>query len=867
MFARISPILLSILVFFLVYNTSLAQQARRISNINQFAETRQTSSQIISAVDFNNKSIQIQYSIHGHELWEYDGTNPPTLIMDIYKGTRNGVLLDDLIVFDNKVFFAGDNGINGYELWAYDGINLPYMVAELNSNGNSSPRKFTIFQNKLYFTANSDTHNNLIWSYDGTNPPSRPTYLNLPNNNSSIDEFIVFDNQLFCTRYKNATGRELYRYDGINPPTLVQDINAGAGSASPHNFTLHDNKLFFTANNGIVGEELWMYDGTQATLVADINAGSSSALTSTSELISYNNLLIFSANDGINGQELWTYNGNQVNILADLALGSSDADPKSLTISNNKLYFSATELSLRYLWVYDSVHPQIVTTEILDPRYIHTFQDKLLFQALYSYTVDSLLLWGTGSFNYNESSNYHLIGKENTTTDKSSDIKNLTVYKDMLYFSALDELNETHLWSFNGLSEDPNNVRPVQNSYVSYPENLIAHKDKLYFSGQIDGQNDLIWEYDGLNRPQHFSDSFALNSFSEVCEYQDQLFFASNNYSSLDYDLWATKGDQLAAILGDSILYRQTAPRDLLVYKGALYFVLKSYFFGEEIWKYDGENLTLITDISPDIWSGNSGNILDLIIFKDKLYFNAWDGAARSMWSYDGVNPPTIEPNATNASGYKSEFIVFQDKLYYIGYNNQTGYELWMYDGSNPSSLVYDLTLNPYESAFPNNFVILKDQLYFSAYSEASGIELWAYDGNNPPKVVVDITGNVLSSVPSDLTVFNDRLYFAADDGIHGIELWEYNPDTTQQQLIETPNDLQAILYPNPSNGRVNINFESLCLNPRVRVVKTNGQIVLDKKFGSTDHIELQLDRGNTIYFIRIESEDGLCLHRKVVMN
>ena len=866
MLARISPIILSFLGLFLVCNTSLAQQIKRISNINQYAQTRQTTSQIWSTVELNNKSIQIQHSIHGNELWEYDGIHPPSLIMDLNPGTQDGVG-SDLIVFDNKVFFAGNNGINGFELWAYDGLNAPYLIADLNSYGNGMPRKFTIFQNKLYFIANTSAQSNLVWVYDGSNPPSRPTYLNMPSNNAYNDEFIVFDNQLFCTRFNSNTGRELYRYNGTSAPVLVQDINPGPASASPHNLIVYDNKLFFTANNGVVGEELWVYDGSQANLVSDINAGNGSAFTSDGTFIVYNNLLTFSANDGINGQELWTYDGTQASLLNDLYQGSVGSEPKELTIVNNLLYFSCLAPGIRSLWVYDGSTMEVIAPEISNLSELSPFQDKLLFRGYYPYWVDGVSHWDFGSFIYDGTAEPQLIGKERSTTDASSEVKNLTVYKEMLYFSALDELNETKLWSFNGLSEAPNNVRPVQNSYISYPENLIVHKDKLYLSGQIDGQNDLIWQYDGINRPTACSDSFPLNTLKSFFEYQDQLLFASNNYTNYEYNLWALNETQLSSILEDSILYRRSAPRDLLVYKGDLYFVLDDYFNGEEIWKYNGETLTLITDLKPDFSISPNAPILDLSIFRDKLYFNAANTTGRHLWSYDGINPPSIEANASNVSGYKNECIVFQDKLYYIGYQNTTGYELWVYDGSNPSSLVADLTNAPYTSAFPNNFVVLNDQLYFAAFSEHYGTELWAYDGINPPTVVGDIAESVLSSRPTDLTTLNGKLYFAADDGIHGIELWEYNPDTTQQLDIETRNDLQAILYPNPSNGAVNINFKYLCLNPTVLVVNSSGQLILEQNFSSTDHIELKLDRSNAVYFIRIESEDGQCLHRKVVMN
>lgn len=877
MSTRICATLLSFLGLFLVYSPSFAQQAKMICNINQLSNTRQNSSLILNSIEFNNKSIHVQYSIYGDELWEYDGINPPTLIMDINPGVEDGILAE-FIIFDNKVFFAGNNGVDGYELWAYDGINLPYMVADLNTNGNSIPSKFTVFQNKLYFIASTSTHNNLVWEYDGTNPPSHPPYLNFPNNNSSSDEFIVFDNQLFCTRYKSTTGRELYRYNGTNAPILVQDINSGAASSSPRNFTIYDNKLFFTAKNGLLGEELWMYDGTQAALVADIKAGSSSAFSGENDCIVYNNQLIFAANDGISGKELWTYDGTQVSLLNDLAPGAKSANPHGLTVLNNQLYFSCSQAGLSYLWAYNGTTSEIINTEIASPRLFSTFQGKLLFQGYYSYSIDGVLHWAWGGFIYDQSSEPQFIDKKRQTTDQSSQVKNLAVYKNMLYFSARNEEGDTKLWSFNGIAEGINSSRTVQNNSMSNIRNLIVHKDKLYFSGQVDDKNGKIWQYDGLNKPTplpysfHVAYPYTLNPLGSFCVYQDQLFFTGNkvDYSNSYFNafqLYALNDSQLSVIIGDSILDIQSAPRDLTVYKGALYFVLNNYGNGEEIWKYDGTTLNRLTNVSSNSSSNTAKNILDLIIFNDKLYFHANSLTGRKLWCYDGINPPFIESKVSNISGTKSEFTVFQNKLYYVGTESQTGYELWSYDGSNPSSLVADLTTNPLENSFPNNFVVLKDHLYFSAFSEATGTELWAYDGSNPPKLIADIAESVLSSSPSDLTVFNDKLYFSADDGIHGIELWEYNPDTTQQLIIETPNDLQAILYPNPSKGRITINFEYLCQKPRVRVVNTNGQIVLDKTFGSTDQIELQLDRANTVYFIRVESADGQCLHRKVVMN
>lgn len=857
-----SPFLICIL--FLFYSNQLSsQQARMVHNINTFSTTIQSSSQIEYSIEFNNKSIQVQYSEYGNELWEYDGINPPTLIMDINPGSFNGVL-SGFIIFNNKLFFAADNGIDGYELWVYDGINLPYMVANLHATESSRPRDFIVYQNKLYFVADSDAVTGLIWVYDDLNAPVHAPNLNLPYNSSITNEFIVFDNQLFCIRYENSTGIELYRYDGINAPILVQNIYQGSGSSVPKDFVIYNNKLFFTAYGSTAGRALWVYDGTQVSLAADINTTSSVNPFVHGEFVVYNNELVFVADDQISGMELWKYDGTQATLIEDLAVGIQGFRPKELTVLNNQLYFSSSVSGFDYLWSYDGSTSSIVNTDILRPTNLSTFQNNLIFQGSYSYYIETNLNWGFGGFIYDASRAPQLIGQKYLTTDASSEIKNLTVYNDMLYFSAKDELNNIKLWSFNGLIDAPNSTRPIQNSYVSYPENLTIHKDKLYFSGQVDNSQSFIWQYDGLNAPNSFSVPFTPNSLGSFCSYEEQLFFQTEDYTTSDFELWNLNDENFTALIDSTVSYKQAAPRDLIVYKDNLYFILDDYFNGEELWKYDGNVITMLTDISPDFSVGTTRNIRNLILFKDKLYFNGWDGNQRSIWSYDGNTPPAIESNATNITGVNNEFIVFQDKLYYIGYEFQTGYELWSYNGIDSSTLVADLSQYPNNNL--SNLTILGDKLYFAANSAALGVELWTYDGNTSPLVLTDIAIGPNGSYPNHVTPFNGKLYFAANDGIHGIELWEYTPDTSQQTIIETPNDLKAILYPNPSTGTLNINFEYLCLNPRVQVVKTNGQVVLDKIFSSTDQIQLQLDRANAVYFVRIQSEDGHCSHQKVVM-
>lgn len=172
---------------------------------------------------------------HGNELWSYDGTNPPTRLTDVAPGAGNGVdplLYEDLVVYNNAVYFSGTDGTNGNELYKYDiATGNTSLVFEFRTSADGGdPASFKVYKNKLYFNATDSAEGPELWIYDGINPPQM-TILYPGNTGSQPFEFTEFQGDLYFRALDTAIGRELFRiHDTTTPPDTSTYIPAIATS-------------------------------------------------------------------------------------------------------------------------------------------------------------------------------------------------------------------------------------------------------------------------------------------------------------------------------------------------------------------------------------------------------------------------------------------------------------------------------------------------------------------------------------------------------------------------------------------------------------------------------------------------------------
>ncbi|MDT0557564.1 T9SS type A sorting domain-containing protein [Ichthyenterobacterium sp. W332] len=263
---------------------------------------------------FNNelyfRSYKIGVQNKGIELYKLNSSYAEELVLDINttSATANSTP-QNLVVFNNKLYFTANDGINGRELWATDGTSAgTYLVADLLSGSSGSiPRNLTVWGNRLYFSATSSTNGTELYYMTTTESIILHKDVNPGATNGSPENFFPFNGKLYFTADNGQNGRELWSTDGsIFGVNLAADINTGISSSNPEGFSIYNSILYFTAEDDTNGIELWSTDGTTAgtELVDNINTSNSS---SPEGLIVINNNLLFHADDGINGRELWRY--------------------------------------------------------------------------------------------------------------------------------------------------------------------------------------------------------------------------------------------------------------------------------------------------------------------------------------------------------------------------------------------------------------------------------------------------------------------------------------------------------------------------------------------------------------------------------
>lgn len=373
----------------------------------------------------------------------------------------------------------------------------------------------------------------------------------------------------------------------------------------------------------------------------------------------------------------------------------------------------------------------------------------------------------------------------------------LTVFASDLLLNANTVDTGAELWKYDGtnitLVADINNTTSdvgfgtiVGNS--SSPAWLTLFEGRLYFSAFDPYRGGELWRYDGsnVNRVSDINpdanDTIKTNPASswpnELTVVGTNLFFSANGGGTLptvdNYELWKYDGNSVslaADIHPETGTNFSSYPKGLTGFNNALYFMADDGSTGYELWKATSTNVVRLADINPG--GGESSSYpKGFTAYNGRLYFEAYNGQyGYELWSTDGTSTILVTNlNAGAASSFPDNLTVYQNALYLRASDGVTGSELWRYDGQ---SVTLAADINPNGDSFPKNLTVFRDQLYFSADDGTHGWELWKYDGSQA-KLVADINPNG-DSFPESLTVFNDSLYFVATNAATGYELWRYN--------------------------------------------------------------------------------------------
>lgn len=255
-------------------------------------------------------------------LWITDGTNTGTIVVN----TSVEFGFGEVVVYNNKAYFASISNTNDYEIWVTDGTtNGTQLLKDINPGTMSSfPRFFKVFNNKLFFSADDGSVGRELWVTDGTTNGTVLFHNFLSPGDGNPSELIVLGNIMYMKANGSTVGVELFATTGntgVNNTYLVKDIAPFAANSRPFYLNTYNNELFFIASDDPSGSgnifDLWVSDGTQqgtikiappiAPNVGPLNANNNN-------FVVLNNSLFFVADFNSNGNELWKLTATALSI-------------------------------------------------------------------------------------------------------------------------------------------------------------------------------------------------------------------------------------------------------------------------------------------------------------------------------------------------------------------------------------------------------------------------------------------------------------------------------------------------------------------------------------------------------------------------
>ncbi|WGX96592.1 ELWxxDGT repeat protein [Nocardioides sp. L-11A] len=225
------------------------------------------------------------------------------------------------------------------------------------------------------------------------------------------------------------------------------------------------------------------------------------------------------------------------------------------------------------------------------------------------------------------------------------------------------------------------------------------------------------------------------------------------------------------------------------VLNGVLYFVGTDDAHGEELWRSNGtpEGTFLVKDLQP---GPDDSYLSSLAVLGNTLFI----GSENGLWKSAGDAASTMLVTSSVDVG---QMVATADTLYFAGWDNDHGTELWKSNGTAVGTeRVKDIATGTYDyygttlprSSSPVQLTPIGNTVYFSADDGATGRELWSTAGTSASTTRVKDINVSGTAYPDELTPVGSTLYFTADDGIHGQELWSTAGTSASTVLVKDIN-------------------------------------------------------------------------------
>ena len=249
-----------------------------------------------------------------------------------YPAINFGSNPEELIVFNNLMFFTADDGATGRQLWVTDGTTIGTQVfssTELNVAG------LTILNNYLYFSAEDMSGDRELYRTTGVIGTS-PLKIELnASGNTNPSKFGYDAGRIYFKGTTSAGTIHVCSFPENAPSNITAHVLTGGGSL-PYNDIIITGGYIYMDRHGSGGARTIYSMPTGLSTSVVTNHGSKTNYF-IEPLIAYNNKVYLAAYTTLgDGADLYSVDAT------GFTLEHAKIQPKSFVLANGELYFSGT---------------------------------------------------------------------------------------------------------------------------------------------------------------------------------------------------------------------------------------------------------------------------------------------------------------------------------------------------------------------------------------------------------------------------------------------------------------------------------------------------------------------------------------------
>ena len=305
---------------------------------------------------------------------------------------------------------------------------------------------------------------------------------------------------------------------------------------------------------------------------------------------------------------------------------------------------------------------------------------------------------------------------------------------------------------------------------------FTVHKNRIWFDAD-DGSGTQIWSSDGKTMWRETNLTSGIQPGTEMINTGNEIVvshssgllligdsdtYLSGNYWNLTYANGILIYNSVDGMYVDGSIFNAEIHSDAVFHEGYLWFIATSDSNGPQLHRSDVSSIEKLTTQLQF----NSGNVIGPSVIGQNIVFDSG-----GIVSYNTSSSSLQELNSTiQLAGTGSDWIIFQDKIWFPCAVASIGFELCVSDGLE-SWLHFDY--NPgVSSSNPTNFAILQDNLVMLVEQSSEGGQLAVVTENSIELLWDHNPGDFASGIHGDLWVGDELLFFIGDDSQTGLEMY-----------------------------------------------------------------------------------------------